>query len=487
MSPVLRGLCLALLVLALSSCLPPRRVLLPALNLPVPELDDFPADFKPPVSAETGQPMPGFGGAETDDSSHDLYRTPVIFVHGNTVSARFWLPARDYFLKHGYGRDELWAFGYGWDHVHYFDGNDLSVQSMDRIVASVMDYLSRKRGVPVRQVDIIGHSLGVTLVRQWMLQTNSYHKVRNFIGVAGANHGTWTSSLYPRGPQRGVSWELAPGSAWLDQLNRAGETPGATRYMTLYDGTGWTDVFYPKPWQDSSALAGAENLAFNRENRTWFDHLELPVRPETMDAMLKFLAAAGEPLPQAKAPRILREGDRLRAEPASARLHCAAEGAAPQRSGPAVAEQQLGEQGPWSCFALDPQSGLSGPLMRFTRREGYQPAGEVSLQATPSGGVHAQAQSVRLESSDPAAFITYTTSGSPPSSGSPLYRAGHPVYITAPLRLSAVAITPDGRQSKPLVLDFDISLEKEEAETTLQRQLDPSTPEQYAGRRKKGR
>jgi len=487
MSPVARGALLLLLVLTLSSCLPPRRALLPTLNLPVPELQDFPADFRPPISAETGRPMPGFGGAESGETSHSLYRTPVIFIHGNTVSARFWLPAREYFLQDGYGRDELWALGYGWDHVHYFDANDLSVQSIDRIVSSVIDYLSRKRGVPVRQVDIVAHSLGVTVVRQWLLQTNSYHKVRNFIGVAGANHGTWTSSLYPRGPQRAVSWELAPGSPWLGQLNRAGEAPGPTRYMTLYDGTGWNDVFFPRPLQDSSALAGAENLAFNRERGTWFDHLELPLRPETMDAMLKFLAAAGEPLPQARLPRVLRQGDRLLAEPATARLHCAAGGVAPQRSGPSVAEQTLGVNGPWSCFALDPQSGLSSPLVRFARREGYQPGGELRVSAEPAGGVHSQPQSVRLESSDPAAFITYSTGGTPPNSGSPLYRPDHPIYIAAPLRLQAVAITPDGRQSQPLVLDFDISLEKEEAETSLQRQFDPSAPEQYAGRRKKGR
>ncbi|MDP3858013.1 MAG: chitobiase/beta-hexosaminidase C-terminal domain-containing protein [Stagnimonas sp.] len=483
MSPTaLRALGLGLL-LALSACIPPRQVLLPALGQPVPELRDFPPDYTPPRSAETELPMPGFGGGE----SSGVYRTPVIFVHGNTVSARYWLPAREYFLAQGYGKDELWALGHGWDHVHYFDSNDLSVASIDRIVNSVMDYLSKRRGVPVRQVDIISHSLGVTLVRQWMMQTNSFHRVRNFIGAAGGNHGVWTASAYPRGQQRAASWELAPGSPWLAQLNRLGETPGPTRYMTLYDGSGWGDVFYPKPYQDSPALDGAYNLAFNRERGRWFDHMDLPREPATMDAMLKFLADSGEPLPRARAPRVLRSGDRLRPEPASAGLHCAAGGQYPQRSTPAVQELSLGAESPVSCFALDPQSGLASPLLRFARQAGYRSAGEPTLTATPAGGVYAQAQEVRLESSDPAAFITYTTSGTAPASGSALYQAGHPIYIAAPLRLQAVAITPDGRQSKPLVLDFDISLEKEEAMYSLERQLDPTAPEQYAGRRGKGR
>lgn len=471
----------------LVGCLPPRQVLLPAVGLPVPALRDFPAGFEPPRSAETGQPMPGFGGEVDAGSSRTLYRTPVIFVHGNTVSARYWLPAREFFLHRGYRRDELWAFSYGWDHVHYFDSNDLSVPSVERMVASVMDYLSKQRGVPVHQVDIVAHSLGVTLVRQWMRQTNSFHKVRSFVGIAGANHGVWTSSGFPRGSSRVVSWELAPDSPWLAQLNRDGETPGATRYLTLYDGSGWGDVLFPKPWQDSSALAGAENLPYNRERGTWFDHLELGERPETLGEVLKFLAGGHEPLPQARPPRVLRTGDHLRADPAGARLHCAAGGEYPGFASPALDHVELVPGTLLTCFARAAVSGLSSPMFRFTAgRVAAAGAGEPVLSAVPAGGAHAQAQSVRLESSDPSAFITYTTSGTPPSSGSPLYRAEHPVYVAGPLRLQAVAITPDGRQSKPLVLDFDISLEKEEAESTWQRQLDPATPEAYEGRRRKG-
>lgn len=467
----------------LAACLPARETLLPRLGMTVPGLHDFPADFRPPLSAETGQTMPGFGS----DQASGVYRTPVIFVHGNTVSARYWLPTRDYFLQRGYSRDELWAFGYGWDNVRYFDSNELSVPSLERSVNSVINYLSKKRGVPVRQVDIVAHSLGVTVVRQWLKQTNSYHRVRNFVGIAGANHGTWTASNDSRGQQRLTAWELAPGSPWLAQLNRGGETPGPTRYFTLYDGGGWADVFYPKPSQDSPALEGARNLAYNRERGAWFDHMDLPRRPETLEPVLAFLSEVHEPLPRASPPRLLREGEQLRSDQPGARLYCADDGLEP---GTAVAPAQVWPLKPGrvsSCYAAHAESGLASPLARYAGAEGYQPAGALSLSASPAGGVYEQPQEVRLTASDPAAFIVYTTSGTQPDSGSPLYRPAHPLYVAAPLRLQAVAISPDGRRSPPLVLDYDISLEKVEAVRTLERQLDPGVPEQYAGQRKKGR
>lgn len=466
------------LMLSASACAP-REWLLPKVGLEPPALRDFPEDYTPPISSETNQPMVGFGG-----TGGGVQRTPVIFIHGNTVSARYWLPNRAYFRKAGYTGDELWALGYGWDNVRYFDSGDLSVASVDRIVTSVMEYLSKKTGRPIQQVDLVGHSLGVTLVRQWMKQTNSFHKVRNFIGACGANDGVWTAWEDTRGQQRVVSWELRPGSPWLAQLDRGGETPGPTRYMTLYDGTGWADVLFPRPYEHSSALEGAYNLAYNVEHGTHYDHLELPREPETMEAMLQFLRQAPEPLPQAQPPRLVRDGDTLRADQSGAALHCAVGGAYPTQATPGVASVRLGDLGLYTCYARHPGTELSSPLARFKAAQPAK-AGALTLSAEPAGGVFEHPVRVVLTASDPDAFIVYSTAGTVPDSGAPLY--SDPVYVPGPLTLTAVAIGPDGRRSEPLKLDFDISLEKVEAMHTLQRQFDPAVPEKYEGRRKVGR
>lgn len=471
---------LALLaVCALAAGCAPREWLLPKVGLDAPALRDFPQDFTPPISSETNQPMVGFGG-----DGGGVNRTPVIFIHGNTVSARYWLPDREYFKQAGYAGDELWALGYGWDNVRYFDSGDLSVPSVDRIVNGVMEYLSKKTGRPVRQVDIVGHSLGVTTVRQWLAQTNSWHKVRNFIGACGANDGVWTAWPDSRGQNRVVSFELHPGSPWLAQLNRHGETPGATRYMTLYDGTGWGDVLFPRPHEHSSALEGAYNLAYNVEHGTHYDHMELPREPETMEAMIKFLREAPEPLPQAEPPRLAREGDVVRADQGDALVHCTADGNYPTRQTPGETEIRLRELAVHTCFARNAKTGLASPMARYLARAPAR--GEpLALTAEPAAGAYEQPIAVKLVANDPDAMIVYSTAGVAPDSGSPLY--AQPVYVAGPLRLTAIAIAPDGRTSEPLKLDYDISLEKAESMHTLQRQLDPSAPVKYEGKRKVGR
>lgn len=469
----------ALLACALLAACAPREWLLPKVGIDPPALRDFPADFTPPISTETNQPMVGFGG-----NGGGVHHTPIIFIHGNTVSARYWLPDRAYFKKAGYTDDEVWALGYGWDSVRYFDSGDLAVPSVDRIVTGVMDYLSKKTGRQIQQVDVVGHSLGVTLVRQWMKQTNSFHKVRNFIGACGANDGVWTSWPDARGQNRVVALELYPGSPWLAQLSRGGEVPGPTRYMTLYDGSGVGDVLFPHPYEHSSALKGAYNLAYNVEHDTNYDHLELPREPGTMEAMLEFLRKAPEPLPQADPPRLVREGDTLRADQRGALVHCAAGGDYPTRESRGSDSVRLGDQVLYTCYAHSPKSELSSPMARFMARTPAK-SGELTVSADVPAGVYENPVSVKLTASDPDSFIVYTTSGSAPDSGSPLY--ADPVYVPGPLTLTAVAMAPDGRISQPLRLDYDISLEKIEAAHTLQRQFDPAVPESYAGERKVGR
>jgi predicted alpha/beta hydrolase family esterase len=470
---VKRALLLACLLFAACA---PREWLLPKLGIETPALRDFPADFTPPLSSQTGRPMTGFGG-----TGGGVQRTPVIFIHGNTVSARYWLPAREHFRKAGYTGDELWAFGYGWDNVRYFDSADLSVPGVERMVNAVLDYLSKKTGRPVRQVDIVAHSLGVTLARQWMLQTNSWHKVRNFIGACGANDGVWTAWADARGQNRAVSFELYPGSPWLAQLNRAGEAPGPTRYLTLYDGTGRADELFPPPHQHSGALEGARNLAWNAQHGTRHGHLELPRAPGPMDAMIEFLREAPEPPAGAEPPQLVRDGDVLRATP-GAIVRCA-DGAYPTRAMPGAAAVRLTAT-PQACFAQDERSGLASPMARYAAAP-PAPAGELTLSASPPAGAYEHPVRVKLAASDPRVLIVYSTAGVAPDSGSPRYAA--PVYVPAPLTLTAVAIAPDGRRSAPLTLEYDVSLELVEARHTLQRQFDPDAPVEYEGRRKAGR
>jgi len=446
---------LLLASLALSACLP-RQTLLPALGIEVPAQRDFPADFKVPVSSETGQPVTGFGGG-----GGGVHRTPIILVHGNTEAPRFWNEARDWFLAHGYTRDEVWAVGYGYDCTCHFDSNDGAVPTIEAFVTAVQDYLRRKSGLPVAQVNIVAHSLGVTLVRQWMKQDNAWHRVRNFVAVAGANHGTWVSPPDAHGISRAGPLELYPDSPWLAQLNRGGETPGATRVLALYDGTGWYDVFFA-PWQkDSPRLAGATNLAYNVEHPgAGLGHLDLPREPQTLDVIADFIAAGGEPLP-VDPPRLEREGDVVRAKPAGALARCAEDGEYPNARGAGAPQVDLQRGRLYTCFADDPKSGLSSPMARYLLGETKKTktAAALEVHAAPAGGAFRDPQRIVLTSNEPDAYIVYTTSGATPESGSPLYRA--PIVINTGVTLKALAIAADGRRSAVLRQDYRIGADRE--------------------------
>lgn len=352
------------------------------------------------------------------------------------------------------------------------------------MVDDMTQRLARQHGREVRQVDIVAHSLGVTAVRQWMKQDNAWHRVRNFVAVAGANHGVWTARSDARAQNRISSLELAPEGDWLAQLNRGGETPGPTRYLSVYDGSGWGDTLFPAPLEHSPRLEGARNRAFNLEHDTRLDHLELARAPEVLAEIAAFLREADEPLPQAVPPRVLRDDERLRAEPEGTELRCAGQGAYPHRATPAQAEARLLSGTVLTCYVFDARSGLASPMQRFRGIASASGSAELTLSAKPPAGVYAQSQRVQLQASEPDVDIVYTTTGSAPDSGSALY--AQPVAVEGPLVLRAVAIAPDGRRSAELRLRYDISLERLEAEHSLLRQLEPDTPLTERATRHKG-
>ena len=476
-----------LAALATAACVP-RELIFQFAGLPPPALRDFAADFTPPISNETGIPVSGFGGKDGGGVSH----VPVIFVHGNTVGPDYWLPMRAAFKAAGYTDDELWAVGYGWESTRALDNATLSAVTLERFVAAVQDYLGKKSGHRVERFDVVSHSLGVTVAREWLRQANRTHSVRAFVGIAGANHGVWTSGPDTRGQNRVVSFELYPGSPWLAQLNAAGETPGPTHYFTLYDGGGWADVLFPKPTQDSSALAGATNLPINRERGSFYGHLQLGRSAEPIQQVLNWLKA--EPLPKASSspPEVLRAGAALTTSQPEAKLYCSSSAEEPRLQGLGEWRVVLAADAISSCFAYNVKTRLASPLGRYTTTAGTaaeasaaEPSfAAISISANPAPGPYANPVRVQLSASEPGATIVYSLTPGAVSSGSPRYAA--PIYLPGPAQITAQALAADGRLSMPVRFDYDISIEKVDAQFAWDRQLNADADEHYAGKRHKG-
>jgi pimeloyl-ACP methyl ester carboxylesterase len=132
----------------------------------------------------------GFG------ASGRVKRTPVIFLHGNNDT-----PSRhpaialgkvhdlaQAFVDRGYSPSEIWGLGLPGRPVrpgriatnrsaaaHTTAAN---VDDLARFVKAVLAYTGAKR------VDIVGHSLGGTLAREWMRRDDAYHVVRHLVTIA---------------------------------------------------------------------------------------------------------------------------------------------------------------------------------------------------------------------------------------------------------------------------------------------------------------
>jgi pimeloyl-ACP methyl ester carboxylesterase len=288
----------------------------------------FPAGFPTIRDASLGTPLLGFGAAGP------VTRTPVIFLHGNNDTP---YPTAcnpygqvhsiaQYLADHGYSPSELWGLGYQGDQCDLLGDQTIrssfahttvaNVFDLARFVDAVLDYTHAKR------VDIVAHSLGVTLARTWMKATHNGHLVRRFVAIDGPNHGIVNCSPSPLNywqlpanggftPTSAVCGEYGSAdSPFLTWLNHGQETPGPTRWLVIrnvgpdFVYSSLTDGLFPgvpaqdslgRPhdFSDSPALEGAEELTLTGQGA--FDpilgtsHLGIVNSPATWAATLEFL------------------------------------------------------------------------------------------------------------------------------------------------------------------------------------------------------
>ncbi len=261
----------------------------------------FPSDFPILLDHEWGDPLGGWGGVARGSP---LRHRPVIFVHGNARDADDWdEPGRSVkkrFLDAGYSLQEVWALSYNGKTTKHLPpplqcqtDNQTNVPDLATFVKAVRTYTGAAK------VDLIAHSLGVTIARSMLSAHPELSQViEDFVAIAGPNHGTtvcrrlWLVWLIGWNEFVGCD-ELAPGSTWLRDLNGSQgerEAPGPTRYMTIYDGTG-ADILYlrwlyfmPVRDQDSPALKGAKNI-----KRPGLTHDELRTNDEAVSIYLHFV------------------------------------------------------------------------------------------------------------------------------------------------------------------------------------------------------
>ncbi len=296
----------------------------------------FPTDFPAIEDASLQKPVIGFGAAGP------VVRTPVIFLHGNNdvpyaagtcspTNGKVQLLAQA-LADNGWSTSELWALGYQGDQCDLGADNtrrariahshQANVPDLRRFVAAVLAYTGAK------QVDIVGHSMGGTLAREWMRQDDAYKTVRRLVAIDSPNHGIINCSGEPTNyyqlaafggftPASDLCQEVgSPHTPFLQRLNGPGgsrETAGPTKVLVIRNADtsfvyfpaqdGW--LFSPVPAVDiygqavdfsgSARLQGAKNLDLTGQGA--YDpvlgtaHLGILMSPQTKAAVVDFLSA----------------------------------------------------------------------------------------------------------------------------------------------------------------------------------------------------
>ncbi|MFL0799800.1 MAG: hypothetical protein K6L80_05075 [Agarilytica sp.] len=197
-----------------------------------------------------------FGGKVSE--SDCALEQPVIFVHGNSDRCiggliNGWEKSAEYFQSKGYRSSELYCTSYGTGSAvsaaSYYHSQEF-IMRIRKMVEAVKAYTGADK------VDIIGHSMGVTLARKaikggWandLLAGGVYYigpsltsSVDTFVGIAGGNRGL--ASCYFTGPSTpgcGASNGFYPGymfwgmvfgvSDFLEELNNSSRFEGRYRY-----------------------------------------------------------------------------------------------------------------------------------------------------------------------------------------------------------------------------------------------------------------
>ncbi len=182
--------------------------------------NQFAGGFSP-----SNAPYGGFGGGSCIPS-----RTPVVFLHGNGDEAKNWdypsstgvASVYDTFVAGGYNDCEL--FGVNWlsasqrSAPQYNYHRSSTAGRVADFIADVLAYTGASK------VDVVAHSMGVTVGLQALDEAGLWSDVRRFISIGGGLRGL--ASCY-----------------WVGYANSSVPTCGSQNYW--YSGT---FGFYPHTW-----------------------------------------------------------------------------------------------------------------------------------------------------------------------------------------------------------------------------------------------
>ena len=116
----------------------------------------------------------------------------VVLVHGNTGDPSDWDNTYQGLLDEGYSPSQVYRPD--WGSKTCAACNDHSGSELTPVVEALNDAVANSC---TGKVDVIGHSMGVTLAAKAIISEGQVNKVDAFVGIAGAYRGLWSCGVYP--------------------------------------------------------------------------------------------------------------------------------------------------------------------------------------------------------------------------------------------------------------------------------------------------
>lgn len=115
----------------------------------------------------------------------------VVLVHGNAGSSDDWSNTYNELISRGYSSSEIFTPNWGSSSPA---SNNHSGSEETPVRNAVVDAVNASC---TGKIDVIGHSMGVTLAAQQIIKANKVSSVDSFVGIAGAYRGLLSCGVYP--------------------------------------------------------------------------------------------------------------------------------------------------------------------------------------------------------------------------------------------------------------------------------------------------
>jgi triacylglycerol lipase len=181
--------------------------------------------------AKNPNKLPSFGGKSSP--GEQLTREPVVLIHGNADTAKGWNDVVAGYKRAGYQDSEIYVMSWGDGKVSSAGNNYHSEHYLREVrgfIQAVKEYTGSEK------VDVLGHSMGVTLARkaikggtgvdqastggQYDLGKPISDSVDTFVGIAGGNRGLLSCDLLGNpNPTSSTVNGFSTRSRFLEELN----------------------------------------------------------------------------------------------------------------------------------------------------------------------------------------------------------------------------------------------------------------------------